>query len=180
MAHPPQPCLCLGLSAVPPTILTLPTLLALHETLLSSHSATAVLRALFGDPVEIERVADGAPATACACAALAVGDLAEVTHRRVMLRAGGRAVSDAELWYVPGRLWPGMADTLLTTAIPFGSVVAPMQPRRETLSFRFGAAGEAHALAHRAILRDATGVPIALVHEFYRRDALGTPAPISP
>jgi chorismate-pyruvate lyase len=147
---------------------------------LASHSATAVLRALFGDPVEIERVADDAPLTASGCAALAVDGPAEVTHRRVMLRAGGRAVSDAELWYVPGRLWPGMADTLLTTAIPFGSVVAPMQPRRETLSFRFGAAGEAHALEHRAILRDATGAPIALVYEFYRRDALGTPAPISP
>jgi chorismate-pyruvate lyase len=165
---------------MPPTLLALPALLALHEKLLASHSATAVLRALFGDPVEIERVADDAPLTASGCAALAVGDPAEVTHRRVMLRAGGRAVSDADLWYVPGRLWPGMADVLHTTTIPFGTVVAPMQPRRETLSFRFGAAGEAYALEHRAILRDRTGAPIALVHECYRQDAVAAPARISP
>jgi chorismate-pyruvate lyase len=154
----------------------------LHEALLASPSATAVLRALFGEPVEIERVATAAPAPASPCAVLVVSDPAAIAHRQVVLRAAGRPVSDAALWYVPGRLWPGMADTLRTTPIPFGSVVAPMQPRREMLAFRFGAADEVHALAHRALLRDQAGAPIALVHEFYRREALatGSPARISP
>jgi hypothetical protein len=106
-----------------------------------------------------------------------VANLAQVAHRRVVLHAAGRPVSDADLWYVPARLWPGMAETLLTTAIPFGSVVAPMRPRRELLSFRFGAPDAAHALEHRALLRDQAGAPMALVHEYYRRAALASGPP---
>ena len=143
---------------------------ALHRKLLASASATAVLRDVFGEPVEIMRVA-GAPVAAsrAQCAALCVDDPAEIVHRRVVLIAAGCAVSDADLWYVPARLWPGMAATLLGTTIPFGTVVAPMQPRRETIAARICTPGEAYALHHEAILR-ADDVPIAVVHEFYRKE----------
>ncbi len=143
--------------------------MSLHRKLLASASATAVLREVFGDPVEISRAPGPAlAATRAQCAALGVKDPAEVTHRRVVLMAAGRAVSDADLWYVPARLWPGMAATLLATAIPFGTVVAPMQPSRETIAARVCTPGEAYALHHEAVLRAGT-LPIALVHEFYRK-----------
>ena len=145
-------------------------ILSLHRKLLASASATAVLREVFGDPVVITRTEGQAePATRAQCAALGVADPDEVVHRRVVLMAAGRAVSDADLWYVPARLWPGMAAKLLTSTVPFGTVVAPMQPRRESVAARVCTAGEAYALHHEAILRVGEQ-QIALVHEFYRKD----------
>jgi chorismate-pyruvate lyase len=144
-------------------------ILSLHKKLLASASATAVLREVFGEPVEIVRIAgDPVAATASQCAALEVANAAEVVHRRVVLLAAGRKASDADLWYVPGRLWPGMAEKLLTSTVPFGTVVAPMQPSRETLAARICTAGETYALHHEAILR-VDRAPIALVHEYYFR-----------
>ncbi len=143
--------------------------LSLHRKLLASASATAVLREVFGGPVEIARVPEAVlPASRAQCAALGVGYPEEVMHRRVVLMAAGRAVSDADLWYVPARLWPGMAAALLRSATPFGSVVAPMQPSRETMAARVCTPGEAYALHHEALLL-AGSLPIALVHEFYRK-----------
>ena len=143
--------------------------MSLHRKLLASASATAVLREVFGEPVEIARVA-GAPVAASLsqCAALGVADASEIVHRRVVLMAAGRAVSDADLWYVPARLWPGMAAALLSSTVPFGTVVAPMQPGRESIAARVCTPGEAYALHHEAFLHVA-GERIALVHEYYRR-----------
>ena len=143
--------------------------MSLHKKLLASPSATAVLREVFGDPVEIVRIvgAEVLP-TVAQCAALQVTDAAAVVHRQVVLVAAGRKVSDADLWYVPARLWPGMAEKLLRTTVPFGTVVAPMQPARDTLAARICTPGERYALHHEAILR-ADGHPIALVHEYYFR-----------
>ncbi len=98
-----------------------PAILALHEALLASPSATAVRR----------------------------------------------PVSEADLWYVPARLWPGMAESLATTTIPFGTVVAPMRPARETINSRIFPATAAFALQHVALLTDNNGLPIAMVNEFY-------------
>ena len=128
-----------------------------------------MLREVFGDPVEIARVAGAAVAASRAqCAALGVADPRDIVHRRVVLMAAGRAVSDADLWYVPARLWPGMAAALLNSAVPFGTVVAPMQPGRETVAARICTAGEAYALHHEAFLHVGSE-RIALVHEFYRK-----------
>ncbi len=144
-----------------------PAILALHEALLASPSATAVLRAHFGDPVHIERLAGTAPPDAAMPARLRVADAAEIMHRRVRLHAAGRPVSEADLWYVPARLWPGMAESLATTTIPFGTVVAPMRPARETINSRIFPATAAFALQHVALLTDNNGLPIAMVNEFY-------------
>jgi chorismate-pyruvate lyase len=146
------------------------TVLDLHERLLANASATAVLRELFGAPVLIRRVPGRSAAPDQSHAALlAVARPAEIVHRHVVLHAGGRAVSEADLFYVPGRLWPGMAETLATSDVPFGTVVSPMQPVRETTAARVCALDEAYALEHRAVLRDAFGAPIAAVHERYFR-----------
>ena len=142
--------------------------LSLHRKLLAGESATAVLREVFGDPVWIARAPEEMRASRAQCAALGLAGPDEVTHRRVVLMAAGRPVSDADLWYVPARLWPGMAAVLLNSTTPFGTVVAPMQPRRETLAARMCTTGEAYALHHEAILR-VGDLPIALVHEFYRK-----------
>ncbi len=146
--------------------------LALHEKLVASASATAVLRQVFGDPVEIQRMpaaADLPDATLCARLSAAAH---AIIHRRVTLRAAGRAVSEADLWYVPSRLEPGMAAALAATNTPFGIIVAPLQPSRELTAFRFGQRGEPYALEHHAVLRDGDGQPIAAVHERYLRIAL--------
>jgi chorismate-pyruvate lyase len=144
-------------------------ILSLHKKLLASASATAVLREVFGDPVEIIRIEGGEVSpTLSQCKALGVSDARNVAHRQVVLVAAGRRVSEADLWYVPSRLWSGMAQTLLCSTIPVGTVVAPMQPSRETLAARVCSPGERYALHHEAILRVA-GEPIALVHEYYMR-----------
>ena len=144
-----------------------PAILALHERLLASASATAVLREMFGDPVAIERRAGFTPPGAPLLDRLLVHDPAEIKHRRVRLHAAGRPVSEADLWYVPARLWPGMAQTLDCTSIPFGAVVAPMQPGRETITFRFWGPAAPYALEHQALLRDGNDLPVAFVHEYY-------------
>ena len=148
-----------------------PTVRQLHEALLTSPSATEVLRQLFGGPVL---------ARLLPCDPMALSKLQHVylaptasepaCHRRVILVAAGRAISEADLWYVPARLEPGMEETLRTTQHPFGEVVQPMAPTRYTLAARICDPGEPYALEHEAVLRRADGAAIALVAERYLRD----------
>jgi chorismate-pyruvate lyase len=136
----------------------------LDERLRASDSATRVIGELFGHPVRIERVA-GEPIKLNATqeAELAPNGDA-VLHRRVKLVAAGAAVSEADLWYLPSRLWPGMAERLRDTTVPFGTVVSPMRPRRHVLASR---AGGPWMLEHDAVLHDRDGRAIALVAERY-------------
>jgi chorismate-pyruvate lyase len=144
------------------------TVQALHEKLLASDSATEVLAELFGSTVVACRLAcDPLALTPWQRAQLAPTQSEPACHRRVTLLAGGTPVSEADLWYVPARLLPGMADTLTKTDEPFGAVVRPMRPARETLAWRLCAPGEPVALEHEALLRDREGRPIALVAERY-------------
>jgi chorismate-pyruvate lyase len=145
-----------------------PTVQQLHEALLGSPSATEVLARLFGGPVRARRLP---------CDPLALSPLQHfylhptpgepACHRRVILLAAGRAVSEADLWYVPARLAPGMAALLRDTETPFGEVVRPIKPTRHTLAARICDPGEPHALEHQAVLRRADGAAIALVAERY-------------
>jgi hypothetical protein len=98
------------------------TVQALHEKLLASDSATEVLAQTFGDPVVACRMlCDPLALTPWQRAQLAPTQSEPACHRRVTLLAGGRPVSEADLWYVPARLWPGMAATLAETDRPFGA-----------------------------------------------------------
>jgi hypothetical protein len=153
----------------PPTEVTAASL---DARLRASESATEVIGDLFGRPVRIHRLpCDSAPLSPSHHACLRPTAEQPAVHRRVILLANEVAVSEADLWYVPGRLWPGMAATLSGTDTPFGIVVRPMRPHRETLATRFCDPGEAYVLEHEAVLRDTQGMAIALVMERYLRQA---------
>jgi len=146
-------------------------LAALHAALLASNSATEVLERLFGAPVVALRVpcAPQAP-TEEQRARLQLRASEPWSHRRVLLSAGGLALSRADLWYVPHRLRLEMVDALETTDRPFGHVVRPLMPRRRTLYARLAGPSEAPGLEHRALLTiaaEAGVLPIAEVHERY-------------
>ncbi|MEJ0048333.1 MAG: hypothetical protein WDN04_21060 [Rhodospirillales bacterium] len=151
-----------------------PTVRQLHEALLASASATEVLRRLFGGPVLARRLpCDPTPLTPLQHSYLCPTQAEPARHRHVILMAAGRAVSEADLWYVPSRLLPGMDAVLRETETPFGAVVAPMRPTRHTLAARICDPGEAYALEHEAVLRRPDGAAIALVAERYPAGLFG-------
>jgi chorismate-pyruvate lyase len=65
---------------------------------------------------------------------LRVRDASEVQYRRVELRCGAHILSEADNWYVPGRLTPEMNALLTTTDTPFGKTVQPLHPYRRTVA----------------------------------------------
>ncbi len=107
--------------------------------------------------------------------ALRLGPSEAVTYRRVRLACGGVTFSEAENWFVPARLPPEMAAQLASGDTPFGRVVQPLKPSRQTLS----AATRWHRahvperfLSIEAIVSSGAGTPLSAVIETYRRDAL--------
>ena len=67
---------------------------------------------------------------------LDVGPVEPIRYRHVRLVCGPHLLSEADNWYVPGRLLPGMDHQLETTDTPFGKVVHPLGFTRTTLSSR--------------------------------------------
>jgi chorismate-pyruvate lyase len=65
---------------------------------------------------------------------LEVSDSEPVRYRRVRLSCGAAVLSEADNWYVPGRLTADMNQQLETTDTPFGKVVQPLHFRRRTLA----------------------------------------------
>src|ERR1700733_13897893 len=57
-----------------------------------------------------------------------------VRYRRVRLMCGELILSEADNWYVPGRLTPEMNKLLDTTDVPFGKAVQALHFQRHTLS----------------------------------------------
>jgi hypothetical protein len=121
-----------------------------------------------------------------------------VRYRRVRLRCGSLVLSEADNWYVPGRLTADMNHTLDTSDVPFGRVVQPLHFRRHTLSVRMLARllpeawemsatvpGEeggslplpAQVLEHRALLTLPEGTPISEVVETYTANVLAFAPP---
>jgi hypothetical protein len=122
-----------------------------------------------------------------------------VRYRRVKLLCGEHVLSEADNWYVPGRLTPEMNTALDTTDISFGRAVEPLHFQRHTLSADLlwsplpdgwenakaldrGAGGTleipAHVLQHHAILTRADGTPFSEVVETYTNDVLDFAAPV--
>jgi hypothetical protein len=119
-----------------------------------------------------------------------------IRYRRVRLLCGDLVLSEADNWYVPGRLTPEMNKLLETTDEPFGKVVKSLQFRRHTLSARLlwsplpdgwemqagGSDGAAAALEvparlleHRAVLSLPNGTPFSEVVETYTNNVLRFP-----
>ncbi len=120
-----------------------------------------------------------------------------VRYRRVRLLCGPVVLSEADNWYVPGRLPPEINLALDTTDMPFGKAVRSLQVRRHTLASKLlwlplpvgwemnaTAAAEAGAepmpatlLEHRAVLTLPDGTPISEVVESYTSNVLAFPVP---
>ncbi|MGN2248863.1 hypothetical protein ACFWZ1_02155 [Frateuria sp. GZRe14] len=129
--------------------------------------------------------------------ALGIGADTPVRYRRVQLACGGRVLSEADNWYLPGRLTAAMNHALDQGDTPFGKVVAPLHFRRHTLSAQLlwsplpqgwemhglPAATEQplapphHLLQHRALLEDAQGRPFSALVETYTEQVLAFPPP---
>lgn len=108
---------------------------------------------------------------------LGVADWAEVSYRRVWLAWQGRVMSVAENWFVVARLGEGMAADLAGGATPFGAVIAPLAPTRETLAAEWLWAGDGGRLptallSHHALVRAGDGAPLCEVREVYTRNIL--------
>jgi hypothetical protein len=129
---------------------------------------------------------------------LGVAPADALRYRRVRLRCGTVVLSEADNWYVPGRLTPDMNRLLETTDLPFGKVVQALHFRRHTLSATLlwlplpenwemnppAAANRAmtlqvppKVLEHRAVLTLPDGTPFSEVVETYTESVLAFPMP---
>lgn len=114
------------------------------------------------DPAE-ERIA-----TPAIRAALRIDADEPVRYRHVRLTCANTVLSEARNWYVPARLTPAMNETLDSTRIPFGKVVAPLDFHRKPLTGPAPAQCPAGTiLEHDAVLSRPDGAPISLVNECY-------------
>lgn len=120
-----------------------------------------------------------------------------VRYRRVQLTCGNHVLSEADNWYLPGRLTAAMNRTLDQSDTPFGKVVAPLHFRRHTLAAQLlwsplpegwdtrglPVAGRQplvlphQLLQHRAVLEDAQGRPFSALVETYTDQVLAFPPP---
>lgn len=191
---------------LPDTFLARVEALATMETLsaeiLASHSATLTLETWCGDhalalPAKIraERVANAPekPIRSEQRTHLEIGPNETIRYRRVRLVCGSHVLSEADNWYVPSRLTPGMNQVLDTTDTPFGKAVAALHFTRETLAAELmwhvlpsdwqrrapSAEHPDHTLdiplelfEHQAVLYDEHHRPFSEVDEHYMRDIL--------
>ena len=178
----------------------------LNADLLSHDSATLTLDRWcdahrLASPAKIvaERVHDAEQApTAEQRRILGVSAEEPVRFRKVRLTCGDHVLSEAQNWYVPGRLTPDMNRVLDTTDTAFGRAVQALNFRRHTLAatllwsplpqnWDMGAPlPETHAetlaiphgvLEHRAVLTLPDGTPFSQVVETYTSEVLAFPQP---
>lgn len=183
----------------------LAALQSLNVELLTHDSATATIEAWCvshslspGARVLARRVRTDKPASPEIRAVLQVEADEPVRYRRVQLACGDRILSEADNWYVPGRLTPEMNKALDETDTPFGRAVAALNFRRRTTSAELlfkplpdgwdvqpilPVAGPdsltipPFVLEHRATLFNAAGVPFSAVVESYTDQVLGYAPP---
>ena len=153
------------------------TLIDFRHELAAHDSATVALeqwcaRRGIASPAHVEAAnqddADALPANAAIRSVLEVGADEPVRVRHVLLSCGGVVLSDARNWYVPARLTPAMNETLDTTHVPFGKVVAPLGLHRHYLAHGSPAPCPAGTIQHNTgVLRRNDGVAYSLVSECY-------------
>ena len=175
----------------------------LNVEILGSSSATRSLEkwcrehrlAATPDIIAHPVVGEGKTATADQLQRLDVSGPEQVKHRKVRLYCGDHLLSEADNWYVPSRLTEAMNRLLETTTTPFGKVIAPLEPSRQTFSVNLlwsplpegwelqshsqAQRRKTHPLAipdalfeHQAIVYSRDRKPIAEVHEIYQRQIL--------
>ncbi|MFA6206275.1 MAG: hypothetical protein WC689_08690 [Methylocystis sp.] len=193
-----------------PRIEALALMQTLNASLLASRSATATLEKWCADhkmsaePKIVARRVAGIEQQPSAETRrrLDVNDAEPVKYRRVQLACGDHVLSEADNWYVPGRLSDEMNRTLETTETPFGKAIAPLQPFRRTIDMKMrwsplpegwelsaptaapekasGALSIPHDLfEHTAVVYARDQRPLSEVHETYTREVLDFPAPLA-
>ena len=157
------------------------TLADFRRTLASHDSATIALEQWCAQrgiqaPAHILAVprddADAVPISPAMRAALGVDAAEPLAARHVLLTCGNTVLSDARNWYVPARLTPAMNQTLNTTRVPFGKVVAPIGLHRVALptGVPSPAPCPAGTIQHdTAVLHRNDGLAFSLVSECYSR-----------
>jgi chorismate-pyruvate lyase len=120
-------------------------------------------------------------------AKLAVDATEPIAYRHVQLICGGHVLSEADNWYVPGRLTAQMNRQLDDTDEPFGKVVRPLGFQRRTVAAELlwtplaqgwemshttvdpGPMRIPHdVLRHEAVLYTSANVPFSIVTETYQ------------
>jgi hypothetical protein len=179
----------------------------LNAEVLASRSATMTLETwcreheLANEPTIVAELVKGdvKPPTAEQRERLQVLPETTIRFRRVRLRCGDRVLSEADNWYVPDRLTADMNRLLDTTNTPFGKVVTPLEPYRQTFAVRLmwsplpkgwerrsimAPLGTGRALPnpealfeHQAVLYTGDHKPFSEVDEVYERQLLAFPPP---
>jgi chorismate-pyruvate lyase len=180
----------------------------INAELLASTSATLTLESwcrehgLATDPRIVAQPAGGAeePVTAEQRQRLRIDAGEPVRYRKVRLACGSKVLSEADNWYVPGRLTPAMNEALERTDTPFGKAIQPLNPFRRTfaahllwsplpegweLEDRNALAAElerdggdaasslpTYVIEHQALVLRQDNLPISEVRERYRSDLL--------
>lgn len=189
-----------------PRVEALALMQTLNASLLASRSATATLQKWCADhkmapePKIVARRVAGAdkPPSEETLRRLDAGAGETVKYRHVQLACGDHVLSEADNWYLPGRLTEEMNRALETTETPFGKAVAPLQPFRRTIEMKMrwsplpegweasapgtpksgGALAVPHDLfEHTAILYTQGQRPFSEVHETYTSEILDFPPP---
>ena len=159
---------------------------ALDAQLRASDSATLVLQSLcerhgWANPARIHAERQDVAAvlpTDAQRRRLAISADEPVAYRRVKLMCGDHVLSEAENWYVPGRLSAAINAMLASGDTPFGAAIRPLKPVRRHLGSQWlwrGAKGgdvPQALLKHLALVLDGAGRPLAEVAETYQRDVV--------
>jgi chorismate-pyruvate lyase len=177
----------------------------LQTALQSRDSATETLRLWCADhhwaePAQIRAVRDKAvdkPATPEVRNLLGAGAKTPVRYRRVKLMCGDKVLSEADNWYLPGKLTAEMNKALDESETPFGVVVKPLNFTRRAVDSRilvhpFDEPPEAPAptkpgeipqlplpdtvIQNTAVLLAGDGAPFSVVVESYTRETLSPAA----
>ncbi len=178
----------------------------LNANLLGHDSATKILeqwcrehRLASAPQIVVQRMEVAArPATEEQRHNLRVAPTDVVRYRHVRLLCGSLVLSEADNWYVPGRLSAAMNLQLESSDAPFGAIVQALHFQRHTLAAQLlwqplapgwemsaaatDGAGQAmivpaQVLEHRAVLSLPDGTPISEVVETYTGNVLAFTPP---
>jgi hypothetical protein len=120
-----------------------------------------------------------------------------IHYRQVQLMRDTLHLATAENWFVPQRLTASMNDRLQTKDVPFGIVIAPLNPFRRTLLVRpapltsgslatpawlGGSPQDPHpeiVLEHTAVILSSCGAALAFLREWFRSDLVSFVSTVS-
>ncbi|NIX77022.1 hypothetical protein [Microvirga terricola] len=154
----------------------------LSERIVQAKTATASLldwceeHGLSDGPIIARRLQDDRTLSARDLSLPALGAMSEelIRHRRVELARGDLPLVTADNWFLPSRLSAQMNEALDGTDLPFGAVIAPLDPARRNFAIHFNDPGDGEAwgpdtiLEHQAVVIDGKGRPLAVVRERFQ------------